>query len=174
MSIAKIILTCFIAFLLQALIFRQVDDLIGQFFILIFPLAIVFFPPRTNTFLQYSLAFILGLSIDLIYQSGAIYASTALAATFFRITLLETSFVKPYEGYENTDTAFRFGYAWFGKQAVPTIFFATLWFACIKIFLFTEAFSILFTSVVSAFLSSILILIISYTIIPISKVFSNR
>lgn len=174
MSVIKIILSCVLAFLLQVLIFRQVDDLIGQLFVLVFPLALVLLPPRMNTFAQYFTAFILGLSIDFIYQTGGMYASTALAAIFFRISFLESTYIKPYEGYDNTDTALSLGYSWFSRQAVPTIFFACIWFACIKIFLFTEVLTILWTSLLSGLLSSLVIVLISYTFIPISRVFASR
>ena len=102
--------------LFQVLILKRIE-LGGPDFnyiqILIYPLAILLLPLKTPKSLVVFLGFILGLTMDLFYDSPGIHASATVFMAYVRSFVLQI--LRPREGYDihAIPSKYHFGLVWF-------------------------------------------------------------
>ena len=125
--------------LLQVLIIKNIN--LGRYFIF-FPyvLFILLLPFNTPKPLTLVLAFILGLSIDMFYDTQGMHASACLTMAFVRSFVLEL--FAPREGYDEQlkPTITYMGVGWFSSYAVILILIHHFVLFYIEAFTFHEFF----------------------------------
>ena len=102
--------------LIQGLILRNIGvgwESFPYFNILIYPLFILLLPLRTPTPLVIFLGFIMGISVDVFYNSLGVHAAALTFTAFVRPLILKQ--LEPRGGYNTnySPTAFRYGKVWF-------------------------------------------------------------
>jgi rod shape-determining protein MreD len=128
-----------ILILLQVLIVQNIR--LGSYIIL-FPyvLFIIILPFETPKLLVLLLAFIMGLTIDMFYDTAGIHAAACTVIGFLRYYILKL--LSPREGYDLglTPTVDSMGSLWFVTYALTIIFIHHLFVFYIEIFRFNEIF----------------------------------
>ena len=113
-----------VLFLLQVLLFREVERQAEwayvQFFI--YPLFILWLPLRVHEALVIFLGFLMGLLVDLVYNSPGVHASALTAMAFLRPFVL--NWLQPREGYNvnMSPTLWQYGMSWFLKYVSALLF----------------------------------------------------
>lgn len=102
--------------LLQVLVLRQVSlgtDWLRYGEVLVYPLFLMMLPMRMHTGFQVGLAFLMGLLVDLFYDTPGVHAAAATASTYFRPLILRL--IEPRSGYDLRQPLTRksFGMGWF-------------------------------------------------------------
>lgn len=102
--------------------------------IMIYPLIIVLLPIRTPQILSLGIGFVLGLTIDMFYDSPGVHASATVGLAFFRTWLLGQ--LEPREGYPLNvgPTRNRFGFPWFAQYAGLMLLFHFLFYFAVETF----------------------------------------
>lgn len=105
-----------VLFLIQVLVLERIDLGLGNFLspdFFIYPLYIMLLPFRTPRWLLLISSFILGLGVDLFYDSPGVHASASVFTAYFREFVL--GWLKPKGGYniDFSPTRKRFGNYWF-------------------------------------------------------------
>lgn len=151
-------------FFIQIWIFKHITFSLGGFaFIhfLIYPVAILLLPVKTPRSILLCLAFLLGILMDVFYDSLGVHAAAMVFTAYIRNTII--AFLEPFEGYNINDipTIKQMGSAWF----VSYLSIALL----IHIFLYFsfEAFSFVFFFEI--FLNTIFSFIVSFIVILIAQ-----
>ena len=125
--------------LLQVLIIKNIN--LGRYFIF-FPyvLFILLLPFNTPKPLTLVLAFLLGLSIDMFYDTQGMHASACLTMAFVRSFVLEL--FAPREGYDEQlkPTITYMGVGWFSSYALILILIHHFFLFYIEVFTFYEFF----------------------------------
>lgn len=137
------------------------------FNVLIYPLFIILLPLKTPRALQILLGFVLGISIDIFYNSLGIHASAAVFLAFIRPFVLK--YLEPRGGYNvnYSPTKRRMGLPWFLRYA------SILLFAHIFYYFFVEAFTpvymvdILLKTFFSFIVSMIIITMLQFLFNPV-------
>lgn len=99
-QISKNIIRIILVVLLQILVFKQVDLSFSNFYysqIFIYPLIYFLFPIEWPRSINILLAFIIGLMIDMFYDSPGVHASASVFVAFIRQYVLKL--LEPFEGY---------------------------------------------------------------------------
>lgn len=99
-NLAQQITRFMVLLLFQVLILKRMSMGWGEvayWNILLYPLFILWLPVRTNPLIMLLLAFVLGLSIDMFYDSPGIHASALVFTAFVRPLVL--NWMEPREGY---------------------------------------------------------------------------
>jgi len=123
--------------LAQILIFKSIDiDTNGfsYFTIFFYPIFILLLPIRTPTVLVVLLGFVLGLTVDVFYDSLGVHAGASVFSAFIRSTILHV--LEPRGGYEvnASPTKSNYGINFFFKYAAIFMFFHILVYFSLEIF----------------------------------------
>lgn len=102
--------------LLQGLIFRRMTfevGTLGYVHFLIYPWFILLLPLKTPKALVVGLAFLMGIGVDIFYNSPGVHASALVFTGYIRGIILR--FLSPYEGYnvEDSPTLVTMGFVWY-------------------------------------------------------------
>ncbi len=149
-------------FALQVLIFRRLS-LGGLAFnyiqVLIYPLFILLIPVGTNRNVILLLAFALGMSIDMFYDSPGVHAGALVIAAFARPYVL--SAIEPRGGYKINaiPTLAEFGANWFYRYAAIMLIIHLFFYFSIEAFQLSEILYILLKTICAFFASMLLIVI---------------
>lgn len=86
-------------------------------YVVLYPLFIILLPLRTPRALSLILAFILGLAIDVFYDSPGLHAGASVFTAYLRPFVL--GWLEPREGYNvnHSPTKARLGFDWFWRYA---------------------------------------------------------
>lgn len=86
-------------------------------YVVLYPLFFILLPLRTPRALSLILAFVLGLAIDVFYDSPGLHASASVFTAFFRPFVL--NWLEPREGYNvnHSPTKARLGFDWFWRYS---------------------------------------------------------
>ncbi len=125
--------------LLQVLIVQNIQ--LGNYFILLpYVLIIISLPFETPRLLLLGLSFLLGVVMDLFYDSSGLHASACTLMGFARYYVLK--FISPREGYDAgvQPTVEDMGVAWYLRYAGTLVFIHHLAFFFLEIFRFSEFF----------------------------------
>lgn len=148
--------------LLQVLIVKQIElgPIGGSIVqIYVYPLFILLLPYRISREVILLLGFLLGITIDLFYDSAGLHASATVFMAFARTYVLRM--VEPRAGYDKTKglTPIRINWNWFARYSAILIFLHSLWFHVLDTFNFSLLGTILLKTIIS-FAFSILFMFI--------------
>ena len=154
----------FFFLLIQALILNQVELGAGTL-IMIYPLFILLLPVDINIFLLLILAFVLGISIDVLSNTYGLHASSLLLMAYFRPIIFKA--FSPRDGYdaEQEFNIYAMGFSWFIKTFGILLLIHHFWFFLIELFRFDEILYVLYVTALSVPLSFTLCLLIQFLFI---------
>lgn len=138
--------------LAQVLVFKSIYFTNAPFnygHIFFYPLFILLVPIRVPRPVLIFIAFLLGFSIDLFYDSPGIHAGASVFTAYIRRFVLQ--FISPVEGY-NTDgspSAKNVGFIWFIMYASILMLAHLVFYFSVEAFSFVFFFDILFKTIVS-------------------------
>lgn len=161
-NITRNIIRAVLLLLLQLLILKRIDISIGNFnylHLLVYPLIIMLLPLKTPKIIVIVVSFILGLSIDMFYDSPGVHAGALVFIGYIRSFILK--FLEPNEGYtaESTPTLFRMGVAWFLVYSSVLLITHHLIYFSLEAFSYVYLLEILLRTIFS-FIGSLIILMI--------------
>jgi len=146
--------------LVQILILKSIDISWGNFnfiHLFIYPLVILLLPLKTPRVIVILIAFFLGLTIDVFYDSLGVHASASVFMAFCRKIVLR--FLEPYGGYK-TDiipSLKNMGITWFFIYSGILLFLHLLFYFSMEAFSIVFIFQILMNTIFSFIFSIILI-----------------
>ena len=156
-SIVPNILRFVLLILLQAMIFIQFAfGWSGRIYVhtIIYPLFIMLLPLNVPRWLMSVLAFIMGILIDIAYNSPGVHASALVFTAFIRSSVL--ALLEPREGYSINmiPTAHKMGISWFFRYASILLLIHLLFYFSVEVFTFFYFGEIILKTIFS-YLSSI-------------------
>lgn len=127
-------------------------------------LFILLLPFETPKALVLVLAFLMGLSIDMFTDTIGMHASALVLTAFIRPFLLKM--IAPRDGYEigSFPRIFYYGFVWFLKYAFILVLIHHLFLFTIEVFNFHNYHLVLWRTILSAALSTVLIVVSQYVI----------
>ena len=145
-AISNSILRFFILWAIQVFVLRQIAwGWDGETYLLIhlYPLFILLLPFSTPRLLVILLGFVLGISVDWIYNTWGVHASALVFTAYIRDVVLKI--LTPREGYSVKDlpTKSSLGDNWFLKYASLVLFFHLFFYFSVEAFTFVYFKSIL-------------------------------
>lgn len=145
--------------LLQVFIFNQIEIGIG-ITLLLCPLYLMLLPFDTNIFILMILAFLMGISVDIMSDTFGLHASSLLLFAYLRPIIFNV--FSPREGYDvlKSPTIFDMGNTWFLYTFGTLILIYLTWFFVIEIFSFNKIGYLLqkiFLSLIFTYLISLLL-----------------
>lgn len=152
----------FLALLLvQVLIFNNIE-IGGYINPYIYILFIILLPFETPAWITLSLAFLMGLLVDIFSETLGMHTSATVFMAFLRPYIL--SYFAPRDGYESGSypRVFYYGLPWFIKYATLMVFAHHLFLFYVEMFKFQDFFVTLLRVILSTLFSSILIIISQY------------
>ncbi len=149
--------------LIQTLVLARVDLSIGSFafiHLIIYPYVIFLLPFKTSRVLLLLLSLIVGLFIDMFYNSPGVHASAMVLSGYLRGYVLDA--LEPYEGYNSADspTLATMGIGWFMSYTSILLFFHLFMYFSVEAFSFVYLFDIVLNTIFSFIPSIILILLL--------------
>ncbi|MCB0667807.1 MAG: hypothetical protein KDC80_18390 [Saprospiraceae bacterium] len=121
--------------------------------ILIYPLFIMLFPVQTSKVLLILLGFLIGISVDVFYDSPGLHASASVFTAFIRPFVL--SAIEPRGGYKinSVPTKHQFGFNWFAKYVSILLVLHLIWYFSLEVFQITQILKVFLKTIVSFFAS---------------------
>ncbi len=149
--------------LFQVLIFSNIE-LNGYINPYIYILFILLLPFETQGWLLLLSGFILGLAIDLFYLTPGMHASASVFIAFLRPYVLQ--YISPRDDYETGTSpgVHYYGLIWFAKYTAILVFSHHFFLFTIEIFRISEIHIIIVKTLISSFITTIIILISQYFI----------
>lgn len=156
--------------LLQVLVLRQVALEWPQFpyiNILVYPLFLFLLPLRTPRYLQFILAFGMGLLVDLFYDSPGVHASAAVFTIYLRYYVLKS--MEPRGGYNinYSPTKRRMGLTWWLRYSSILLLAHCFVYFSVEAFTFFYILDILLKTGLGFLFSLTLMLIITAVFNPL-------
>jgi len=156
-------------FFLQILVFKQIRFPIGdlataQF--IIYPLTILLLPIKTPRVFLLIIAFIIGMGIDVFYDSVGVHSAALIITAYLRNTII--TLFEPYEGYNVNDvpTINNMGFSWFFTYSSLLFFIHVFSYFSIEAFSFVFFFEIFLNTIFSFLISFVLIIIYQFVFRP--------
>lgn len=160
-EILRNILRYFVLVLVQVLIIKNIElgRFINPFIYVLFIIALPFETPRT---LLLFISFILGITIDMFYDTSGMHAAACVLIAYIRPGILKL--FSPRDGYEFgiQPTIQYLGVPWFLSYAGILVFVHHLFLFFIEIFRFNEFFSTFLRIIISTFFTMLLIVVSQY------------
>ncbi len=105
---------------------------------LVYPLFLMLLPITLPRWGQFLLAFLLGISVDLFYDSPGIHASAAVFTIYLRPYILR--WLEPRGGYNLNHSPAKswLGYGWFFRYSASLLFFHCLFYFSVEAFNFAN------------------------------------
>ena len=156
-------------FLIQILVLKRIDISWEEFnyiFFFIYPLFIFLIPLKVSRTLQVFLAFLVGLSVDVFYDTPGLHAASLLFTTFIKKYILK--FLEPVEGYkmDSTPTIRKYGFNWFMIYSSILLFIHLLVYFSLEAFSFVYFFDIILKTIFSFIFSQIILIVYVLIINP--------
>lgn len=154
---------------LQVLILKQINlggDNFNYISILIYPLFILLLPLRTPKAALLLMAFTLGITIDLFYDSLGVHASAAVFMAYIRTFILNQ--LEPRGGYNPnySPTKKRMGFTWFFRYSGLLLFVHLLFYFTVETFNFALIGNILLKTATSFVASMLFIIMLMFIFDP--------
>ncbi|MDF1696935.1 MAG: hypothetical protein P1U56_13920 [Saprospiraceae bacterium] len=152
----------FLLAIMQVLIFKRVAFNWGDFaFIhfLVYPLFIIMLPIKMPRPLVIFLGFLIGIFVDLFYDSPGVHASAGVFTGYARGLILDL--LEPYEGYNTNDspTIETMGISWFMSYSSIILGLHLFYYFSVEAFSFVYIFEIVMNTIFS-FIASFIILML--------------
>ena len=160
----------FIGFILvQCLILKGIDLSFGEFdyfHVIIFHLFILYLPLNMPRWSILMLAFFLGITVDMFYDSPGVHASAALLTAYLRKPVLK--FLEPQGGYNINEipSLHYFDASWIVIYSSILTFAQLLWYFSMQAFSVVFFFDIILNTIFSFIISIVIILIYQFIIRP--------
>ena len=149
----------------QLVLLKRIDITFGGFNYIhftIYPLIIALLPYKTNKTLMVLIGFLLGLTVDLFYDSLGVHAAAATLTAYLRYFILQL--VAPTEGYNKDSlTSYAYGFVWFLSYLAILLFVHLLVLYSIEAFSFVYFKEIILRTIFS-FVASLFLLILGLLI----------
>jgi hypothetical protein len=151
--------------LLQGLILKRMTFEVGGLgyvHILIYPLFILLLPIKTPKALVVALGFIMGIGVDIFYNSPGIHASALIFTAYIRGLILRL--LTPYEGYnvEDSPTLVTMGFSWYVSYIATTFIVHIFFYFSVEAFSFVYISEIMLNTLFSFISSFLIVLIIDF------------
>jgi len=161
--ISRNIIRFVVLVLVQILVLNNIQIsgyIVPNFYVLF----ILLMPFETPGWLLLSVAFALGISVDLFTQTPGMHAAASVLMAFLRPWVLEMS--APRDGYEpgSFPRLYYYGFQWFLRYTVILVLSHHFILFYIEVFRFSEFFSTLLRVLISSLFSVILIMLSQYFI----------
>lgn len=149
--------------IIQVLVLKEIN-LVGSsqnyIFIIIYPVAILTLPMKIPQFFIILIAFTIGFIVDLFYVSPGVHAGACLWMVVFRPLVLRI--FEPKNGYQTdiSPSISNLGVVWFAKYASVLLFIFFLSYFILQIFTFVYIGEIMLKTILSFFVSSIIIFLV--------------
>jgi hypothetical protein len=156
--------------LLQGLVFKNIavgwEDF-PYLHIIVFPLFILLLPLRTPRLLVIFLGFVIGISVDFLYDTLGVHASATVFTAFARAMVLKL--LEPRGGYNMSysPTIARMGIGWFVQYVSILIFAHVFFYYSVEAFTFVYIADILIKTLVSFLASMVFIMIFQLLFNPL-------
>jgi len=150
-----------ILYLAQIMIFKQVTFSLGgiaYIHFIIYPLAILLMPVKTPRAVLLIAAFVMGLALDMAYDSVGIHAAALVFTAYIRNIII--AFLEPFDG----PTARQLGFGWFMSYISIGLLIHIFVYFSIEAFSFVYFFEI-FLNTIFSFIVSFIVIIVSQFII---------
>lgn len=149
--------------LLQVLVLKRIDfgwENFNYVSFFIYPLFIIILPLKTSKPLLLLLGLLLGLSVDLFYDSLGVHAAAAVFTAFIRPYLLKA--MEPRGGYpvNASPTKYYFSSNWFMLYAGILLFGHLLFYFSVEVFTFVYFFDIWLKTIFSFIFSFLTMMVI--------------
>lgn len=156
--------------LLQVLVIRQIElgSVGGSIIqIYVYPLFILLLPIKVTREVLLLLGFLLGIMVDVFYNSAGLHASATVFLAFVRPFILNV--VEPRSGYDSTKglTPLRIKWNWFLRYAALSVGLHSLWFQLADSFNFALLGVILVKTLLSGIFSLLFIFILVAVFNPV-------
>ncbi len=147
---------------LQLMLLKQISfdqSILSYMQFLIYPVIILMLPIKLDRTLSLLLAFIIGISMDMFYDSPGVHAAAAVTTGYLRPFLL--AWMEPYEGYNvrESPTMEKLGFRWYAVYLAVLLFIHLLFYFSIEAFSFVFIGDIMSNTIIS-FIPSYLIIIL--------------
>jgi hypothetical protein len=154
--------------MIQSLVFNQIELGFG-IHMMVHPLFIMLLPFETGIFTLMSLAFVMGLIIDVFSNTYGLHASSLLLMAYMRPVIFK--FYGPREGYDplKEPSLFDMGSRWFLFVFGYLLLIHHFWYFLIEIFRFDQFLLIIQKTVFSVIISFLLCIVLQTFLIKKSK-----
>ncbi|MBK8625032.1 MAG: hypothetical protein IPN86_05575 [Saprospiraceae bacterium] len=154
-------------FLVQVMVFKQVTFSLGglaYIHFIIYPLAILLMPIKTPRGVLLLSAFVMGLALDMFYDSVGIHAATLVFTAYIRNIVI--ALLEPYDGYNMSDvpTIKNLGIGWVVSYLSITLLIHIFVYFSIEAFSYVFFFEIFLNTIFSFIVSFIVILVAQFII----------
>jgi len=157
--ISRNIFRFIIIVLVQVVLLNRINigGSLNYFHFFLYPVFILYLPLKMRRFVIILLAFILGITLDLFYNSPGVHASACLFTAFVRKYVLQL--LEPIEGYnkEHDLSIYKMGIIWVASYTAILLLVHLIWYFSL------EAFSFIYIKEIT--LSTIFSFITSYIVI---------
>ena len=155
--------------LLQVLIFKQLHFQLGTFnyiHVLIYPYAIITLPVRIPRNLLILIAFVMGMAIDVFYNSIGVHTSALVFTAFIRAHVL--NLLEPRGGYNvnASPTRYYLGMNWFIRYLAIMVALHVVFYVSMDVFTFVYIQEIILKSFFSFIFSMVFILLYQFLFNP--------
>jgi hypothetical protein len=156
--------------LLQGLVFKNIGvgwESFPYLHIIVFPVFILLLPIRIPKTLLILLGFLIGISVDFLYDTLGVHASAAVFTAFVRPLVLKI--FEPRGGYNTSysPTAARMGLGWFLRYAAILMFVHIFFYYSVEAFTFVYIADILMKTMVSFAVSMVFVMIFQLLFNPL-------
>ena len=153
-------------FLVQVLILINVEINNSYVNLYIYPLFLLLLPIRIQKVALLVIAFVVGISVDMFYDTAGVHAATCVFIAYIRSGIL--AIIEPRGGYEpnHKPTKNQFGAAWFFQYVAILLFIHLFIVFILEAFTFVGFGSLLLKTILSFILSMLLIIIYTYLFNP--------
>ena len=148
--------------LLQGLVFKNIGvgwETFPYLHIIVFPLFILLLPLRTPKTLVIFLAFVIGISVDFLYDTLGVHASAAVFTGFARSLVLRMLEPRGAYNMSYSPTIAKMGLGWFVQYVSILMFVHIFFYFSVEAFTFVYIVDILIKTFVSFFASMVFIMI---------------
>ncbi|MEL6635284.1 MAG: hypothetical protein AAFW73_11085 [Bacteroidota bacterium] len=155
--------------LLQVLVFKRLTLGGGNFnyvSVMVYPIFILLLPLRTPSALLIALSFLMGITVDLFYDSPGVHASAGVFMAWIRPGVL--AILEPRGGYNlNQIPAKRYlGINWFARYAALLLFGHLFFYFSVEAFTFVYIVDIFLRTLSSFVVSMVFVLIYQFLFDP--------
>ncbi len=155
--------------LVQCLILKRIDLSFGEFDyfrIIIFHVFILMLPLNTPRWAVILLAFFIGISVDMFYDSPGVHASAAVFTAYVRKPVLQ--FLEPQGGYNINEipSLHYFDFSWILIYTSILTFAQLIWYFSMDAFSFVYFFDIILSTIFSFIISVIILVIYQFILRP--------
>ncbi len=164
-AIAPLLFQLVLLALAQGLIFKDFSMGIGgyrYFHILIYPILVITMPFGVSRPVQLLLAFLLGLFVDIFYESPGIHASACVFTAYVRPVVL--NWFEPREGYNanHVPSLQQYGAAWYIRYAGTMMFLHLFVYYSVDAFTYYYILDILLRTLSSFVISMVFVIMVAY------------